>query len=335
MPILTVIMPAYNAALYIEETLNSFINQNFKDWKLIVFDDASTDNTTTIVQNWVNKDSRIQLIKNEKNLQVAKTMNLGIKMVESPYFARVDSDDVLLSNHFEKIISFLESNSEIDVCGSQVITIDSESKFRRKWNYETDTMLIKMSSIFACPFLQSSVVMRSTVIKDVNGYRPEMELIEDYELWIRILQKYRAANIQDYTIQYRIHDSNMSEVNKIKILKILQHMFLDNIDNYPIDVTNLNLHAKMEVGEWQNFEMHDFKSLKMWRYNLLEINLKKNFYDKYLYKDLLNKYFTNAYLKIATQNKGKIRFLGIIKAVINSPMWFIKIINRKKENSNF
>ncbi|QES89192.1 glycosyltransferase family 2 protein [Rhizosphaericola mali] len=331
--ILTVIMPAYNASVYIKPTLDSFINQKFKDWKLIVFDDASSDDTASIIDTYSKMDNRIHLVSNDINLRVARTMNKGIEIVESKYFARVDSDDILMPMHFANAINYLEQNKDVGICGSQIITIDESGNFRRKWNYEINEEWVKISSIFACPFLQSSVVMRSEVIKEVNGYREEMELVEDYELWIRSLKKYKAVNLPYYTLKYRIHDKNMSETNKAKILGLLERLFLEYAIDYPIDNENLNLHARMEFGDWSSLSLNDFKHLRLWKYNLLKINKLKSYYDIKLYKSVLNKYFTNAYLKIATQNGGILRFKSLYKAFTISPRWFLYIVKRKRENT--
>ncbi|WP_336837812.1 glycosyltransferase family 2 protein [Sphingobacterium siyangense] len=333
MNVLTIVMPAYNAAKYINETLQSFIDQTFRDWKLIIINDASTDNTGQIIEEWQNKDNRIQVIHNEVNLRITRTMNKGIQFVKSVFFARVDSDDILLPNHFESLIAYLNQHPDIDICGSQVITIDGQGNFRRKWNYEIEPDWIKQSSIFACPFLQSSVVMRTSVIKNLNGYREEMELIEDYELWIRALKRYKAASIDLYTVKYRIHDHNISENNKSKMLLLLESMYAENQTNYPIDKANLDLHAKMEIGEWSNITWKSLHRLRKFEYNLNAINTAKSYYNKVHYRAVLKKYFANAYLKIATQNKGFVRFYTICLALLKYPKWSLFIIKRKRQNA--
>ncbi len=186
---------------------------------------------------------------------------------------------------------------------------------------------------FCLPFLQSSVVMRTEAIKDLGGYRPEKELVEDYELWIRALQKYNAANIPDYTIQYRIHAANMSETNKGKILQMLQTLYMDNKDFYPVDTTHLALHARMEFGDWSALQGSEMSAMDRWRKQLETINSQKKFYPSDQYKQVLLKYFTNAYLKIATQNGGAMRLKALYKAFATSPVYFKEIWKRKKENA--
>lgn len=329
---LTVVMPAYNASRYISTTIYAIVNQTFTDWKLIVINDSSTDNTQEIVEEWCRKDKRIQLVNNWENIKVARSMNKGIALVESPYFTRIDSDDVPLPTHFETLIGYLEAHPDISICGSQVITIDAQGAFRRKWNYETDSEWIKMSAIFACPFLQSSVIMKTEVINDIGGYKIDKELVEDYELWIRALQKYKAANISAYTIQYRIHASNMSESNKNRIMQMLEQLYQESESSYPIDRTHLSLHARMEFGDWSAMTFHKMKALHGWSERLIAINRSKQFYPQSQYKQVVKKYFTNTYLKIATQNSGKLKCLALLKAFMFSPRYFMEIWKRRKEN---
>ncbi|MFT4202931.1 MAG: glycosyltransferase family A protein [Chitinophagaceae bacterium] len=329
---LTVVMPAYNASRYIYQTLEAIVAQTFPAWQLVVVNDCSNDDTASTVEGWSGRDDRIQLVNNQQNLKVAKSMNKGIALVDTKYFARIDSDDVPLPTHFEKLVAFLEAHPDIDICGSQVLTIDSQGAFRRKWNYETDSDWIKMSAIFACPFLQSSVVMNTNVIKELGGYSPEMELVEDYELWIRALTRYKAANIPDYTMQYRIHDSNMSETNKLKIMSMLEGLFLSYQQYYPIAEQHLGLHARMEFGDWSGMSVSDNRALGKWRNALESLNEKQRFYPKERYSEVLSKYFTNAYLKIATQNSGAVHFCALAKAFRTSPRYFKEIWKRKREN---
>lgn len=330
---LTIIMPAYNASHYINHTIKAIIDQTFPDWRLIVIDDCSSDDTATIVTNWQMQDARVQLVCNDTNMKVARTMNKGIALIDSEYFARIDADDVPIPSHFEKIIAYLEKNQNVGFCGSQVMTIDENGNFRRKWNYETDVEWVKISSVFACPFLQSAVIMRTDVIRSIGGYREDMELVEDYELWLRALREHDGANIPDYTMQYRIHSSNMSETNKSAILKKLEVVYREYKSHYPIDTDFLALHSRMEFGDWSGISNTEWTQLKTWKQNLCCINIGMSLKNEKIYSDVLKKYFTNAYLKIATQNRGRLRVMSLWAAGSCSLKWLRYIYIRKKSNN--
>ena len=298
-PLLTIVMPAYSAAKYIRGTIQSICDQSFTQWKLIVINDASKDETAAIVQSF--SDPRITLITNEQNLRVAKTMNKGIAMVDTPYFARIDSDDLCQPEHFQKHIDFFEQNPDIAICGSNVITIDENNNFNRNWYYETTPEMIKASAVFGCPFIQSSVMFRTEVIKALGGYREEMELIEDYELWLRAIQQYKCANLPELLIKYRIHTGNMSQVNKNKIMQLLESAYLKYSKELGVDTENLSYHARMEYGDWSNMVVKDLGKIKQWRKRLLAINNELKVYDKRTYRFILDKYFTNAFLKLSAR----------------------------------
>ena len=329
-PLLTIVMPAYNAAKYIRATIQSICNQSFTKWQLIVINDASKDDTAAIVQSF--SDPRITLITNEQNLRVAKTMNKGIAMADTPYFARIDSDDLCLPGHFQQHIDFFEQNPDVAICGSNVITIDENDHFNRNWYYETTPEMINASAIFGCPFIQSSVIFRTEALKTLGGYREEMELIEDYELWLRAIQQYKCANLPELLIKYRIHTGNMSQVNKSKIMELLESAYLKYSKELGIDTGNLPYHARMEYGDWSNIVAKDLSKIKQWRKRLITINNELKVYDKRTYRFTLDKYFTNAFLKIASQNGRKIKALALMSAVILSPSHTIALFKRRRES---
>lgn len=330
---LTIVMPAYNAEKFIKESIQCIIDQVFKTWDLYVIDDYSTDGTAEIIKEFASKDARIHYVKNEENLRVVKTMNKGLALADSQYFTRVDSDDLVQPNHFQNTISFLEQNPEYSFCGSNVTTIDENGKFGRRWYYESDNDWIKISSIFACPFLQSSVVGRLQSWLDVGGYREDMDLVEDYELWLRVVSKYKTHNLQDFGIKYRLHSNNISQRNKTKILHKLESLYTEYKNVFPIDLQALDLHARMEYGDWERISVAELNRIKKWRKTLLNLNASNKFYSTDLYKNIVDKYFTNAFLKIISQNASKkVKILALFNALLVSPQYFQEIFKRKKES---
>jgi glycosyltransferase involved in cell wall biosynthesis len=330
-PLLTIVMPAYNAEKYIRETIQSICDQRFTQWKLIVINDASKDNTAAVVQSF--SDPRIMLVNNEQNLRVAKTMNKGIAMADTPFFARVDSDDICLPEHFQKHIDFFEKNPNIAICGNNVITIDENGNFNRNWYYETTPEMIKASAVFGCPFIQSSVVFRTDALKNLGGYKEEMELIEDYELWLRAIQKYDCANLPEMLIKYRVHSGNMSGVNKEKIMKLLEGAYLKYSKQLGTDTENLSYHARMEYGDWSNIAAKDLGKIKRWKKRLEAINNELKIYDKKIYRFVLDKYFTNAFLKIISQNGAKMKILSLLYAITLSPLHTFALFKRRMQSA--
>lgn len=115
-PAISVLMPVYNSEKYLNEAIESILNQTFVDFEFIIINDASNDNSENIIESY--QDSRIKYFKNEKNLGVAKTLNKGLKLAQGKYIARMDSDDISLPERLYKQFKFMEVYNDIDVCGS-------------------------------------------------------------------------------------------------------------------------------------------------------------------------------------------------------------------------
>ena len=127
-PLVSVIIPCYNAEKYVEEAIRSVMTQTYSNLEIIVTDDCSSDNTLMILETLAAEDSRIKVIKNEENLKIVKSLNNMIEVAQGKYIARMDADDISLPERIEKQVSFLESNPEYGLCGTNAWHIDENGK---------------------------------------------------------------------------------------------------------------------------------------------------------------------------------------------------------------
>ncbi len=142
-PLISVVMPVYNSEKYLEEAINSILNQTFTDFEFIILNDGSTDKTEDIILSY--SDSRILYIKNKTNLQIVKTLNKGIELASGKYIARMDSDDISSPERFEKLIEFMENNHEIDICSTWLETFGNRKKI---WKNPLSHEEIKATLLF-------------------------------------------------------------------------------------------------------------------------------------------------------------------------------------------
>lgn len=215
---LAVLLPTYNAALYIKVSIDSILNQTFNDFDLYIYDDCSTDNTTEVVFSYTN--SRVFYRKNTENLGIAKTLNRGLDELLPHYefIARMDADDWAYPQRFEKQLDFLNTNKEIILCGTQGYWLkDINQNPTAGWEYPTDSEYIKYHLLFAATFGHSSVVFRSQAIANDNlRYDERITTCEDWELWVRISKIGKMANLPDFLMKYRIlENSNHRSSEKI------------------------------------------------------------------------------------------------------------------------
>lgn len=208
LPKVSVIMPAYNAQKYIAEAIDSILNQTFSNFELIIVNDASSDNTESIITSY--RDPRIVYLKNETNLGVAKTLNYGLSVAQGEYIARMDADDISLPTRLEMQCNYLDANPLIAVLGTETETfLGNQIISSCGWSSHLPSH-IKKDLFFSCGIAHPSVMIRESILKEMNGYDPEYNGLEDYELWYRISQKYNIAVLPNVLLRYRLHENQVT-----------------------------------------------------------------------------------------------------------------------------
>lgn len=196
-PKVSIIMGIYNCESTLKESLESIINQTYENWELILCDDCSSDNTYEIAKEIASQyPEKIKLLKNDKNLTLAPTLNKCLEHVTGKYIARQDGDDLSNINRLKEQVRFLESNSDYDLVGSNMISFDEKGEHgihKIKLN-PTKKDYLKNGTIF----FHATILMKTEVMKKLGGYCTKWYAIqaEDYELWSRfVLDGYNGINL--------------------------------------------------------------------------------------------------------------------------------------------
>ena len=205
-------MPSYNTEKYIEDAIESILNQTYKNIELIVIDDGSTDDSWEIIQRYTSKDKRVINLRNKKNIGIVRTRNNGLVMVsdESKYVAMLDSDDIAMKDRIKKQVQFMEKNSEYGIVGSNIKIIDENNINTGERKYNNYDIYIKN------PLAQSSVLIRKNIFENAGLYDRKYVVCEDWDLWFRINSISKIGIMNEYLIQYRIN-SSQSKSNKLKL----------------------------------------------------------------------------------------------------------------------
>ena len=207
-PLVTVLMPVYNAEKYLAEAMESVLGQTFRDFELLIINDGSTDGSLKVIESF--NDERIRYIENETNLRLIATLNKGIELAKGKYIARMDADDICESNRLETQIRFMEANTDVGVCGSWFQSIGGSSNSIAK--YPTTDFLIRYTALYQCPFCHPTVILRTSVLKEHNlQYSKDYPHAEDYEFWLQLSRVTKMANVPESLLQYRLHESNISK----------------------------------------------------------------------------------------------------------------------------
>ena len=203
MPKVSVIMGVYNANKpFLEKAINSILTQSYTDFEFIICDDGSSDDTYEYVKKLI--DYRCILIKNEKNVGLAQTLNNCIDVASGEYIARMDADDISLKDRFLNQVSFLDNHRDVAVVGTQAYFIDENGKRYKKFcrkNHISLSDTVKNSNI-----IHPSVMIRKEALNSVGNYTVSKltTRAEDYDLWCKLAYSgYKLRNLNDFLFEYR------------------------------------------------------------------------------------------------------------------------------------
>lgn len=233
-PMVTVLMSVYNGEKFLEEAIESILNQTFSDFEFLIINDGSTDNSVKIIESF--EDSRIRLINNEKNLKLIASLNKGVSLAKGKYIARMDCDDISMPDRLEKEVKFLESNQEYGLVGTWYTVIDGEGIEKYNRSYPSNNELIKLFLSLNCPLAHGSIMGKTELFKQ-NAYgSKEHYAVEDYELWVRMAKTTKIHNIPEYLFKYRIYGESFSD-SKTQLmydqtLEMSKKLYIKNKNQY-------------------------------------------------------------------------------------------------------
>lgn len=208
--LISVILPIYNGAEYIDEAIQSILNQTYTNFECIIINDGSTDDSASVIKK--NMDSRICFYEQE-NQGLAATLNRAISLAKGKYVARQDQDDISLPRRFEKQVDFLESHPDHGMVGTWASITDMNGKSQnRAHKHPSESLILKFEMLFNNPFVHSSVMIRKSVFEKAGVYSTDesRQPPEDYELWSRIAREFKVANIPEILHIYREVSGSMS-----------------------------------------------------------------------------------------------------------------------------
>ena len=214
-PQITVVMPVRNGARWLGEAVESVVAQTFSDWELIAIDDGSTDETPRTLGDWEARDRRIRTIRQDA-LGLVAALNRGLAEARAPLLARLDADDRALPQRLDRQLRHLDAHPDIGLLGSWAQKIDERGARRGQLKPATQPDELSRALPQGNPFVHSSVMFRTELVRRLNGFRPAFRAAEDYDLWLRIAETAKLANLPEVLIEYRWHSSNVTNRNAIR-----------------------------------------------------------------------------------------------------------------------
>ncbi len=206
-PLVSVIIACYNAQDYIDQCMESLVNQTYNNIEIVVCDDASKDNSYPILQEWAKNDSRIVVLKNENNLFAAATRNRCFEVAKGEYFCIQDVDDVSKTNRIEELVKEIQSEN-VDFISSAMQCFDGDVT-NEKHVITHKTYPQKKDFLYGISFCHPATIFTRKCIIEVGGYRvsPETRRCQDYDMFMRLYAKgYKGKNVSAPLYYYRLDE---------------------------------------------------------------------------------------------------------------------------------
>lgn len=242
-PKVTVLMPVYNAELYLREAIESILFQTYPNFEFIIINDGSTDSSADIVADF--RDDRIRLIHNDRNRGIIYTLNRGIRLARGEFIARMDADDISLPKRLENQLRFMEVNPTVAVSGGGIIEFDGNGCKVHKM--PEDPRSIRTNLLFHCVLMHPTVMMRKSIITGEGFfYSEKYRSVEDFELWQRISFRHDLANIPNILLKYRIVQTSITQTAEKKIQQRDQAhemIYASGLKHLGVEFRKKHLHA--------------------------------------------------------------------------------------------
>lgn len=211
-------MPAYNAAAFVREALDSILAQTFRDFELIILNDGSTDDTQAIVEGY--PDERIRLI-NKSNSGVASTLNLGLTEAQGEFIWRHDADDISLPEKLARQVAFLDNHPEFVLCATQIAFMTERGKIawdkrqpKTNWLGDADFREVRFEDFAPfSPVTHGTTLFRRSILKVIPSYREAFITSEDIDMWLRMMEHGKLAVLNQCLSLHRLSSASATAVH--------------------------------------------------------------------------------------------------------------------------
>lgn len=213
-PSVSVVMPVYNSERYLSKAIESILNQTFRDFEFLIFDDGSTDDSRRIIDHYAGIDSRIIPYHSDFNTGYVSLLNKGTKLARGYLIARMDSDDMSLPHRLQVQKDFLDNHPSVGVVGSSSIRIDESDRELGISMRMEDPAFLYWLSFFSNPLSHPTVMYRKEIFNTIEGYDESKMPAEDYDLWTRLIPLWKLSNVRDPLLKYREHARSVSSTKR-------------------------------------------------------------------------------------------------------------------------
>jgi glycosyltransferase involved in cell wall biosynthesis len=213
-PTVSVMMPVFNSGRFVAAVVRSLLAQTYRDFELLIMDDGSRDDSPRILRDLAETDPRIRLSLRENHGTLA-TRNELLKLARGKYLAVNDSDDLSLPHRLERQVAFLDAHPDVAVVGGWFDMIDARGRRLTTLHPPADDAEIQRLALRGhCSICHSAGMMRRDAVERVGGYGRDFKFAHDLELWLRLGEVGKLANLPETVIQFRLHQNSISETKR-------------------------------------------------------------------------------------------------------------------------
>jgi glycosyltransferase involved in cell wall biosynthesis len=260
---ISVLMPIFNSKPFLKDSIQSILNQTYRNFELLILDDGSSDFPDEIINGF--DDSRIKYYREDENKGIVFQLNKGISLSKGKYIARMDADDVSLPDRFEKQIYFFEDpiNSKIDILGTNAVKIGNEFGVIDFKNYRPKQISFMLN--FYCALLHPTVMMRKSIFDNGLRYSENYKYAEDYALWRMVDNGKNIAILPNQLLEYRIHKGQTNQdIGRLQIqldscLKVVKLKSVRCIEKYLFTPKLKELFIYIRFGLQNNLKPNIFQ----------------------------------------------------------------------------
>ena len=282
--LVSVILPVYNGEQFLKKSIDSVLDQSYKNFELIIINDGSTDKSDLIINKYLPNDKIKYFSRNNKGL--VATLNEAIQRSSGQFIARMDQDDICYPTRIQKQLDFLIKKN-IDVCGTSYKIIDENENVLKVINSFNEYFEVIISAMLV-PFAHPSVMFRNIFQrKDLSYGSGEITFAEDYDLWIKMVKKdVSFGNLKEILLKYRVFENSLSSITKV------------------------NIFSEVYNSCWDYNKSESRKLISIYE-NILVTNINYSF-APILVKSILNFTKSNGYNQSALRLLFKINFKSIV-----------------------
>jgi hypothetical protein len=291
LPLISVLLPVYNAAPYLSESIKSILVQTYEHLELVVIDDGSTDESWRLLNEFAQQDKRIRLYQNEKNKGLIQTLNDSLSLCQGKYIARMDADDIAHPKRLQKQYEALQKNANCRFCGTAYcFFLKRRSRVQEQLQrLEFQQKYLHPRALFYTPLAHACLFVEASFYQSFQ-YSEAHPIAEDYELLTRMLQQSNALNVLQPLLSVRLSTTSVSVQYKQTQLESIQKIYQSQFDYYQIPYRQQDLATQLLISDSNNqlLTMDELNQINDWLQRLESIVVNQAIFDQQLFREVLS-----------------------------------------------